>query len=452
MTFLFFYFRVYIYIFFYLCINCYKIKNPRNVNKYELIRNNKDSTKFRFLKTRKVYKLKTGKLYSFHSEHSDNNSRKENDQENCGVVKGCLYNLHRTPFFFLSKSVETVRNFSIFVLKNVKERIVENKTLLKQICLSVSFFCLHSYLLSKHFMILFPFQIIPNHSNLLMSLDLNSTLLLLTSLYFLKDVKRNFQKLKQKLTFGRFKLQLEKGKRKNIFSIAVLLVVSYVLSGYISMYTEHLLQFFNSLIISKYFISSNVIKSLQILSGHFVWVISSIVIVKKLLYPYFSQKKSNVNFRYKEQWAFKVIYGYMCSHLIFNAVDVLNNFLLNRFQSNANEDVYVDNSIDEIVNEREFLSTFLCIISPCFSAPFFEEYIYRFFVLKSLNLFMSIHYSVFFSSLLFAIHHLNIYNLLPLFFLSFFWSYIYIYTDNILVTMVIHSFWNLYVFVSSLYN
>lgn len=449
MRYLFFYFRRFLLLFLCLCVNCYRIKNPQTtVHKYEIIKK-KDSTKLNFFKIKKVYEFQKEKLYSVNEEHPDNEVKK-NGEEKESIVKEYLYNLYRKRFFFLSKSLERFKNLSNVTLKSIKESISENKFLMKQIGLSVSFFCLHSYLLSKHFIILFPFQLIPNHSNLLMSLDLNSTLLLLTTLYFAKDIKQNFKNLKHKLDFGRFKLDLLENKRKNIFSIAVLLVVSYVLSGYVSLYMEHLLNYLNFLELSKYPISSSVIKSLQILGGHFVWVISSIVIVKKLLYPYF-KKNSNLNFRYKEQWALKVIYGYMFSHFIFNIIDVINNFLLNRFQSISNE-VYVDNSIDEIVNEKEFWSTFLCIISPCFSAPFFEEYIYRFFVLKSLNLFMSIHYSVFFSSLLFAIHHLNIYNLLPLFCLSFFWSYIYIYTDNILVTMIIHSFWNLYVFFSSIYD
>ncbi|KEG01755.1 hypothetical protein YYE_03274 [Plasmodium vinckei vinckei] len=279
------------------------------------------------------------------------------------------------------------------------------------------------------------------------SLDFNNAFLIFSSLFFLKNIISNFGSFKTRLAPNRFTIPLKEDKRKNILTVAVLFLASYILSGYVSIYAEQILRYSKSFNLD---ISDTTIKSLQILIGHFMWVGCSVKIFSKFLYPYFKNNVSSLNFRYKDSWCFKVIYGYVCSHYIFNIIDLLNNTIINYFHND--DDIYIENSIDNIINEKEFLSTFLCVISPCFSAPFFEEFIYRFFVLKSLSLFMNIHYAVTFSSLLFAIHHLNIFNIIPLFFLSFFWSYIYIYTDNILVTMIIHSFWNIYVFLSSLYS
>ncbi|CRG99345.1 protease, putative [Plasmodium relictum] len=429
MMFKFFYFNIFLWLY----IESYNIKKTQiSINRYGIV--NRNVANYNVLKKKKFYNYNKVKIYS--SKEKDSVNRRYQN-----ILRKYIFNFYKKNSLLFIKSLEYIKN----IFRKTKNILFKN-SLQKQILISVCFFFLHFYLLSKHFLILLPYQLIPNHSNIFMSLDFNNTLFILASLYFLKDIKKNIEKFRQKLNFNRFKLELQENKKKNILSISVLLIASYILSGYISLYTENILSFLK---VFKFSVSENIKKSLQILSGHFMWVACSIIIIRKLLYPYFKQKKSNLNFLYRESWSFKVIYGYMFSHFIFNIVDVLNNIILNYFN---NDEVYSDNSIDEIVNERELISTILCIISPCFSAPFFEEYIYRFFVLKSLNLFMNIHYSVIFSSLFFAIHHLNVFNLLPLFFLSFFWSYIYIYTDNILVTMLIHSFWNLYVFLTSLYN
>ncbi|VWU51573.1 protease, putative [Hepatocystis sp. ex Piliocolobus tephrosceles] len=432
----------YISIILLLCTKCFVIKNnqqllhkykiSRNNNRNISIDNNRNYSKLSIFKVKKKNgKCNTIRIYLSKSEDESDNSK--------DVNKKNVYNLNKKKYSILIKTLENIKHgfFSI------KTRLLKISFVM-QLFISITFFFLHFNLLSKHFLILFPYQLVPNHSNILMSLDLNSTILFLSSLFYLKDFKTNMQLFKNKLSLNKFTFELEKKRYKNILSISVLLIASYILSGYVSIYTEKFLTILKS---SNLFISSNIIKSLQILTGHFVWVACSIVIFNKMLYPYFKNNKSNLNLRYKDKWAFKVIYGYVFSHFIFNIVDIINNYIINYFTS---EDYYLDNSIDDIVSEKELIPTILCIISPCFSAPFFEEYIYRFFVLKSLNLFMNIHYAITFSSLFFAVHHLNIFNLIPLFFLSFFWSYIYIYTDNILITMLIHSFWNIYVFLTSL--
>ncbi|SOV14154.1 protease, putative [Plasmodium sp. gorilla clade G2] len=422
-------------ILFLLYAECYTIKKIRIVkNNVDIINKNKSDWYIR--KYKKNYTYNKFKI-NLSSEYNSIN-KKTNEQNN---ISQHIKELYKKNYIKIKNSFIYIKN----ILSNIKENLFK-VTLKKQIIISVAFFFLHFYLLSEHFLILFPYQLIPNHSNILMSLDINNTLFLLSTIYFLKDIKTNFQTFRNKLKLNRFILDLQENKRKNILSISVLLIASYILSGYASIYTEKVLSILK---LANITFNENIIKSLQILSGHFIWVFCSYLTFRNLLYPYFKNNKSNLNFRYTDIWYFKVIYGYLFSHFIFNIVDIFNNFILNYFTS---DDIYSDNSIDEIVHEKEFLSTFLCIISPCFSAPFFEEFIYRFFVLKSLNLFMNINYAVVFSSLFFAIHHLNIFNLIPLFFLSFFWSYIYIYTDNILVTMLIHSFWNIYVFLTSLYN
>ncbi|CAG9480459.1 unnamed protein product [Plasmodium vivax] len=435
-----------------LYVGCFNVKKKITVTyQWGRAANRKEVKSNAFLVRRQLFKFKKFRAYS--SDHGEGEPSIDAAEKgaNNGATNGATNRAKNTLREFYHRNCSRLRKTLELVksgLTSIQDNLMSN-SLASQLAISVSFFLLHFYMLSRHFLILFPYQLIPNHSNILMSLDLNNTLFFLMSIFFFKRFKAHFHSFKERLQLNRFTIKLQENKRKNILSVCFLLIASYVLSGYVSIYTERILT------LCKLFsrpLSDNVVKSLQILTGHFIWVACSIVVFKQLLYPYFLNNESNLNLRHKDSWFFEVIYGYVFSHFVFSVVDLANNFIINRFMGEAEDEMYVDNSIDDIVSGREFVSTLLCIISPCFSAPFFEEFIYRFFVLKSLNLFMHIHYAVTFSSLFFAIHHLNIFNLLPLFFLSFLWSYIYIYTDNILVTMLIHSFWNIYVFLSSLYS
>ncbi|CAD2102876.1 protease, putative [Plasmodium vinckei] len=324
---------------------------------------------------RKIKQTYTYKKFAVHLKSNDDSI---NNIKHRNIIKEQLSNFYKKNVYLFSKILLYMKNGASFITEKF------TTSLASQILISISFFFLHFYLLSKNFIILFPYQLIPNHSNIFMGLDFNNAFLIFSSIFFLKNFISNFESFKTRLAPNRFTIPLKENKRKNILTVAVLFIASYILSD-------------------------TTIKSLQILIGHFMWVGCSVKIFSKFLYPYFKNNVSSLNFRYKDSWCFKVIYGYACSHYIFNIIDLLNNTIINYFHND--DDIYIENSIDNIINEKEFLSTFLCIISPCFSAPFFEEFIYRFFVLKSLSLFMNIHYAVTFSSLLFAIHHLNIYNL-----------------------------------------
>ncbi|CXI31904.1 protease, putative [Plasmodium berghei] len=419
-------------------IKGFKINKNSSIilHKYKKI---EDHNKVNSFFLRKIKQTYTYKKFSVNLKPDDESVNNIKERKN--IIKENIFNFYKKNIYLFSKILLYMKNGATFLTEKCTSSIIP------QLLISISFFFLHFYLLSKNFIILLPYQLIPNYSNILMGLDFNSTFFIFSSLFFLKNFISNFQSFKTRLASNKFTIPLKENKKKNILTISVLFLTSYILSGYVSIYAEQILNYSKSV---NFRISDTTIKSLQILIGHFVWVGCSIKIFSKFLYPHFKNNISNLNFRYKDSWCFKVIYGYVCSHYIFNIIDLLNNTIINYF--NNDDEIYIENSIDDIINEKKFLSTFLCVISPCFSAPFFEEFIYRFFVLKSLCLFMNIHYAVTFSSLLFAIHHLNIFNVIPLFFLSFFWSYIYIYTDNILITMIIHSFWNIYVFLSSLYN
>ena len=86
-------------------------------------------------------------------------------------------------------------------------------------------------------------------------------------------------------------------------------------------------------------------------------------------------------------------------------------------------------------------------IAPCISAPWWEEVLYRGFMLPALTVLFPVNVSVFLSAIIFSFHHLTLTGFLPLASLGVAWAGIYVLSGNLLVTMVIHAMWNSRVFL-----
>ena len=75
-------------------------------------------------------------------------------------------------------------------------------------------------------------------------------------------------------------------------------------------------------------------------------------------------------------------------------------------------------------------------------APFFEEMMFRGFLLASLTRYFSVNVAILLSSFLFAIAHLNLSEVLPLAGLGLILGLVYTRTRNLWVPMLLHSLWN----------
>ena len=89
-------------------------------------------------------------------------------------------------------------------------------------------------------------------------------------------------------------------------------------------------------------------------------------------------------------------------------------------------------------------------IAPCISAPWWEEVLYRGFLLPSLSLWMPINLAIPLSAVLFAAHHMSLTSMVPLTALGLVWAILYVHSGNLIVTILIHSMWNSRVFLGSL--
>ncbi|MCC5624845.1 CPBP family intramembrane glutamic endopeptidase, partial [Nostoc sp. CHAB 5715] len=76
------------------------------------------------------------------------------------------------------------------------------------------------------------------------------------------------------------------------------------------------------------------------------------------------------------------------------------------------------------------------------AAPFFEEILFRGFLLPSLTRYLPVWGAILTSSLLFAIAHLSLSEILPLTALGIVLGVVYTRSRNLLAPMLLHSLWN----------
>jgi membrane protease YdiL (CAAX protease family) len=219
-------------------------------------------------------------------------------------------------------------------------------------------------------------------------------------------------------------------------------------------------------------------RSLCVLMGHLTWVVSGSAILKIVLspQPFFGggrqkiasdddeedddvdsvqmkKKKTPIqkwrwySSKWDTYWLWWTIGGYFVSSWLFNCADFLNQVILPPFIfEEAAEGV-----VSQLINpeNNDLLASLVGYIAPCISAPWWEEVLYRGFLLPALCLFMNFWSSVFLSGIIFSAHHLSVTGAIPLAILGWVWAVIYAKSGNLLVTIMIHAMWNSRVFLGS---
>ncbi|KAL3800361.1 hypothetical protein HJC23_003657 [Cyclotella cryptica] len=215
-------------------------------------------------------------------------------------------------------------------------------------------------------------------------------------------------------------------------------------------------------------------RSLVVLLGHLTWVVVGSAILAGVLSPkpFFGggwttekttsskgKRGSGVKDRkilrpyrwytnkWDTYWLWWTIGGYFVSAWLFNVADFLNQILLppELFAQQA------EGVVSQLINpeNNDFLASLVGYIAPCLSAPWWEEVLYRGYLLPALGLFMGFWPSVFVSGVLFSVHHLSVMGAIPLAVLGWVWAALYAKSGNILVTILIHGMWNSRVFLGS---
>lgn len=117
-------------------------------------------------------------------------------------------------------------------------------------------------------------------------------------------------------------------------------------------------------------------RALQVLLGHLVWVACGAGVLFVALDNFWSNR-SWFRLRWQDDWLWWVVGGYFASSFAFNCADALNQFIV--------PDCLFDDEtiVTQMINpeNNDLLALATGAIAPCLTAPFWEETLYRGFLL-----------------------------------------------------------------------
>jgi membrane protease YdiL (CAAX protease family) len=220
------------------------------------------------------------------------------------------------------------------------------------------------------------------------------------------------------------------------------LVQAYFWTGRFSIWWED--TFF---VLGNYYpITTPMHRALCVLMGHLSWVAIGALILRYIPRPQNFFKKWYVN-KKDTQWLWWTMGGYFVSQWFFNIADTVNQYVLPvAILEQASESV-----VSQLINPEfnDIWASLAGYIAPCISAPWWEEVLYRGFLLPGLVLQMPYKWAVFSSGIIFSVHHMSPTAFIPLAVLGWTWNILYTKSGNLFTTILIHAMWNSRVFLGS---
>lgn len=98
--------------------------------------------------------------------------------------------------------------------------------------------------------------------------------------------------------------------------------------------------------------------------------------------------------------------------------------------------------LSTILASQDWLALLCFFITASIAAPLFEEFLFRGFLLASLTSLVSVNGAIVGSALVFALAHLSLSEVLPLFVLGLVLGVVYTRSQNLLAPMLLHGLWN----------
>ncbi|MBD2665259.1 CPBP family intramembrane glutamic endopeptidase [Richelia sinica] len=150
---------------------------------------------------------------------------------------------------------------------------------------------------------------------------------------------------------------------------------------------------------------------------------------------YFPLPEQWFRFSLKGNWFLWGLGGY-CTALPIVVIVSLINQQLWRGQGGSNP------LLQLALESRDFVALGIFFFTAAIAAPLFEEFLFRGFLLPSLTRYIPVWAAILASSVLFAVAHLSLSEILPLTALGIVLGLVYTRSRNLLSSMLLHSLWN----------
>lgn len=176
-------------------------------------------------------------------------------------------------------------------------------------------------------------------------------------------------------------------------------------------------------------------KALYVLLSYLLMACGGLLVLYFSIKPFFPVSEDWFRFKFRSNSILWGIGGYLVALPLVIVVSLLNQKL---WQGQGGSNPILPLALEG----RDSIALLIFFITACVAAPMFEEIIFRGFLLPSLTRYVPVWGAILASSLLFAIAHLSLSEVLPLATLGIVLGIVYTRSRNLLASMLLHGLWN----------
>jgi uncharacterized protein len=177
------------------------------------------------------------------------------------------------------------------------------------------------------------------------------------------------------------------------------------------------------------------LQAFSVLVSYLLVALGALLVLYFSLKPFFPLPEFWFRFRFQDNWFLWGLGGYCTALPIVVVVSLINQQL---WQGQGGSNPLLQLALES----QDAVALGIFFFTAAIAAPFFEEILFRGFLLPSLTRYLPVWGSILISSLLFAIAHLSLSEILPLTALGVVLGVVYTRSRNLLAPMLLHSLWN----------
>ncbi|QLE47679.1 CPBP family intramembrane metalloprotease [Nostoc sp. C057] len=177
------------------------------------------------------------------------------------------------------------------------------------------------------------------------------------------------------------------------------------------------------------------LQAFSVLVSYLLVAFGALLVLYFSLKPFFPLPEFWFRFRFQDNWFLWGLGGYCTALPIVVMVSLINQQL---WQGQGGSNPLLQLALES----QDGVALSIFFFTAAIAAPFFEEILFRGFLLPSLTRYLPVWGSIIISSLLFAIAHLSLSEILPLTALGIVLGVVYTRSRNLLAPMLLHSLWN----------
>lgn len=176
-------------------------------------------------------------------------------------------------------------------------------------------------------------------------------------------------------------------------------------------------------------------KAIYTLSYYLLMASSGLLVLYLSLKPYFPLPEGWFRLQGKRNWFIWGLGGYFAALPLMLGISLVNQQIW-QGQGGSNP------LLQTVLEEGDTVALSIFFITAAIAAPIFEELLFRGFLLPSLTKYVPVWGAIGLSSLVFAIAHLSLSEVLPLAVLGSVLGFVYTRSRSLLAPMMLHSLWN----------